>query len=52
MGILERIEHGPGVHGVGSPDNRVDEDNAEDVSEHSSDADDDGTKIFKEEETA
>ena len=37
---------------MGPPDNQVDESNAKDVHEHSSDADDDWTQVFYEEKTA
>ena len=49
---LERLEHGPGAHGVGSPHDEVDEDNPEDVAEHSGDADDHRTQVFIQEKTA
>ena len=49
--ILEWLEHGPSAHGMGTPDNQVDEGNAKDVAEHSSDADDDRTQVFHEEKT-
>ena len=50
--ILEWLEHGPSAHGMGTPNNQVDEGNAKDVAEHSSDADDDWTQVFHEEKTA
>ena len=49
---LERLEHGPCAHGVGSPDDQVDEDNPEDVAEHSGDADYHRTQVFIQEKTA
>ena len=49
-GILERLEQGPGTHGMGAPDDQVDEGNAEDVLEHPGDADDDLAQGFDEED--
>ena len=50
--LLERLEHGPGAHGVGPPHHHVDEDDAEDINEHSVDAHDDRTQMFNYDEAA
>ena len=50
--LLERLEHGPGAHGVGPPHHHVDEDDAEDVNERSVDAHDDRTQMFNYDEAA
>ena len=50
--LLERLEHGPGAHGVGTPHHHVDEDDAEDINEHSVDAHDDRTQMFNYDEAA
>ena len=49
-GILERLEQGPGTHGMGAPDDQVDEGNPIDVLGHSVDADDDLAQGFNEDE--
>ena len=50
--LLERLEQGPGAHGVGAPHDQIDEEDADDVPEHPGYADHNRTKAFDEDKTA